>query len=303
VDKICERAVRYFADPHRKVQHMHSQRTIVLVAGLVFFARNMWTQESNAQHSQAVEVGPREANDTNAANNPIHPLLTVDLQNYFAPSPKGFSGRIGNQGLLRVSVPIRAFGTRQIVRTILPINTTASMQGGPNTGAGDLTVYDFLLFQEHRSTLGIGPLIAAPTARGEAYGSGKWQAGAAGIVIAPHNWGLLAVLATYQHSFSGNSSSPVGQLTSVQPFFIDNFPHGFYFRSTGVWTFDTFHHVQDIPLGFGIGKVWKRSNGDIANLYIEPQYSVFQSGVGSPKWQVFAGATFKFPTGKRRKEQ
>jgi hypothetical protein len=233
VDKICERAVRYFADPHRKVQHMHSQRTIVLVAGLVFFARNVWTQESNAQQSQAVEVGSREANDTNAANNPIHPLLTVDLQNYFAPSPKGFSGRIGNQGLLRVSVPIRAFGTRQIVRTILPINTTASMQGGPNTGAGDLTVYDFLLFQEHRSTLGIGPLIAAPTARGEAYGSGKWQAGAAGIVIAPHNWGLLAVLATYQHSFSGNSSSPVGQLTSVQPFFIDNFPHGFYFRSTG----------------------------------------------------------------------
>jgi len=247
VDKICERAVRYFADPHRKVQHMHSQRTIVLVAGLVFFARNVWTQESNAQQSQSVEVGSREANDTNAANNPIHPLLTVDLQNYFAPSPKGFSGRIGNQGLLRVAVPIRAFGTRQIVRTILPINTTASMQGGPNTGAGDLTVYDFLLFQEHRSTLGIGPLIAAPTARGEAYGSGKWQAGAAGIVIAPHNCGLLAVLATYQHSFSGNSSSPVGQLTSVQPFFIDNFPHGFYFRSTGVWTFDTFHHVQNIP--------------------------------------------------------
>jgi hypothetical protein len=299
VDKICERDVRSFADLHRKVQHMRSQHTIVLVAGLVFFARNVWTQESNAPQSQAVDVGSREANDTNAANNPVHPLLTVDLQNYFAPSPKGFSGRIGNQGLLRVSVPIRAFGTRQIVRTILPINTTASMQGGPNTAAGDLTVYDFLLFQEHGSTLGIGPLIAAPTARGEAYGSGKWQAGAAGIVIAPHNWGLLAVLATYQHSFSGNSSSPVGQLTSVQPFFIDNFPHGFYFRSTGVWTFDTFHHVQNIPLGAGVGKVWTSAHGDIANFYIEPQYSVYQSGLGSPKWQVYAGVTFKFPVAKR----
>jgi hypothetical protein len=61
--------------------------------------------------------------------------------------------------------------------------------------------------------------------------------------------------------------------------------------------------VQDIPLGLGVGKVWKRSNGDIANLYIEPQYSVFQSSIGSPKWQVFAGVTFKFPTGKRQKEQ
>jgi hypothetical protein len=278
---------------------MRAQRTIVLVASLVFFARNVWTQECNAPQSQAVDVGSREANDTNAANNPIHPLLTVDVQNYFAPSPEAFPGRIANQGLLRVSVPMRTFGFRQIVRTILPINTTASIQGGPNTGAGDLTVYDFLLFQEHGSTLGIGPLIAAPTARGEAYGSGKWQAGAAGIVIAPHNWGLLAVLATYQHSFSGNSSSPVGQLTSVQPFFIDNFPHGFYFRSTGVWTFDTFHHVQNIPLGSGVGKVWTSSHGDIANLYIEPQYSVYQSGLGSPKWQVYAGVTFKFPVAKR----
>jgi hypothetical protein len=113
----------------------------------------------------------------------------------------------------------------------------------------------------------------------------------------------LALVATYQHSFSGNSSSPVGQLASVQPFVIRNLHRGFYLRSSGAWTFDTFHHVKDIPLGFGIGKAWKGSNGDIANLYIEPQYSVFQSGVGSPKWQVFAGATFKFPTGKRGKEQ
>ncbi len=131
----------------------------------------------------------------------------------------------------------------------------------------------------------------------------KWQAGAAGLVVAPHSWGILALVVTYQHSFSGNSSSPVGQLASVQPFVIRNLHRGFYLRSSGAWTFDTFHHVKDIPLGFGVGKVLKDSNGDIANFYIEPQYSVFQSGVGSPKWQVFAGTTFKFPTGKRQMER
>jgi hypothetical protein len=71
---------------------MRAQRTMVLVASLVFFARNVWTQESNAPQSQTVDIGSREANDTNAANNPIHPLLTVDLQNYFAPSPEAFPG-------------------------------------------------------------------------------------------------------------------------------------------------------------------------------------------------------------------
>jgi hypothetical protein len=66
-----------------------------------------------------------------------------------------------------------------------------------------------------------------------------------------------------------------------------------------VWTFNSFTHVQYIPLGFGAGKVWKRSNGDLVNFYIEPQYSVYRTGVASPKWQIFAGATFKFPLGKR----
>ena len=69
-------------------------------------------------------------------------MLTIDLQNYFMPSPEGYPGRIGNQGLLRVSIPINNFGIHQYVRTILSITTTPSVQGGPNTGAGDLTVYD-----------------------------------------------------------------------------------------------------------------------------------------------------------------
>src|SRR5580693_6389047 len=64
-----------------------SKQTVVLVAALVFFAGNAWTQENKAVQSQSVATssGSGEANDANAANNPAHPLLTVDLWNYFAP--------------------------------------------------------------------------------------------------------------------------------------------------------------------------------------------------------------------------
>ena len=276
---------------------MLSKHTIVLATFLISLQGSAWAQETSKPQAQQLDSGSSEANDTNAANNPAHPLLTVDLWNYFAPSPEGFPGGISNQSLLRIAVPINVFGLHQLVRTFLPIDTTASGQGA---GVGDLTVYDWLLFQVSHTTVGAGPLIAAPTARKEGYGSGKWQAGASGIVISPHKWGLLAVVATYQHSFgSGIFSSPVGQLTSVQPFVIRNLHRGVYLRSSGPWSFDTFHHVQTIPLGFGIGKVWTRTDGDIVNLYIEPQYSVYQSGFGSPKWQVFAGVTFKFPTAKQ----
>jgi hypothetical protein len=278
---------------------MISKRTIILAAGLFLSVGRAWTQETNSPPAQNVATASGATNDTNGANNPVNPMLTIDLQNYFVPSPEGYSGRIGDQGLLRVSVPIDKLGLHQFVRVILPINTTATEQGGPNTGVGDLTVYDLLLFQTHGTTIGAGPLIAAPTARGFAYGSGKWQAGTAGIVLRPFDWGLLGVLINYEHTFSGNNSGPVGESTTVQPIVHYNFHHGLYLRSTGVWTFNSYYHVRDIPLGFGVGKVWRRSNGDLVNLYIEPQYSVYQSGVLSPKWQIFAGATFKFPIGER----
>jgi hypothetical protein len=278
---------------------MRSRHTIVFAACFVFFAGDGWTQDTKAPQSQLIAAGSSDANDTNAANNPLEPLLTIDLQDRFASSPEGFPGRVDSQELLRVALPIDAFGLHQFVRVFLPINTTPSVQGGPNTGVGDLEIYDTLNFQVHGATLGAGPLIAAPTARGDAYGSERWQAGAAGVAIKLESWGLLAVLATYQHSVSCDSSSPAGALATVQPFFFYHLRRGFYFRSSAVMNFDTFHHTQDIPLGTGFGKVWKGSHGDIVNLYVEPQFSVFHSGNGTPTWQLFVGVTFKIPIGER----
>jgi hypothetical protein len=278
---------------------LRSRHIIIVAAALVFLTGSAWPHETSGTQAQQASTESGAASDTNAANNPVNPQLTIDLQNYVMPSPEGYPGRSGDQGLFRVSVPMDLLGLHQFVRTILPINTPVSAQNGPTAGVGDLTVYDLVLSKVHGITIGVGPLIAAPTAGSEAYGSGKWQAGAAGIVLKPFNWGLLGVLINYQHSFSGNSSSPVGQITTAQPIAHYNFHHGFYLRSTGVWTFNSFTHVQYIPLGFGAGKVWKRSNGDLVNFYIEPQYSVYHTGVASPEWQIFAGATFKFPLGKR----
>src|SRR5262245_45873895 len=184
---------------------MRSQ-TIVLAVSLAFFAQDAWTQERNPPQSSSVGTGSSQVNDANAANNPLESLLTIDLQNRFVPSPEGFSGRSANELQLRVAVPIHTFGLHQFVRTILPINTPTRVQGGPNTGVGDLTVYDIFPFQAGGLTLGAGPLIAAPTASGDAYGPGTWQAGGAAAVISLHSWGLLAALVTSQHSLSGGSS-------------------------------------------------------------------------------------------------
>jgi hypothetical protein len=35
-------------------------------------------------------------------------------------------------------------------------------------------------------------------------------------------------------------------------------------------------------------------HGNTINAFVEPQHSVFRSGVGVPPWQIFAGANFQF---------
>lgn len=275
---------------------MRATHAIVFAVSLVLFAGGACAQESNKPPSPSVDAGSSAEDAANAANNPLESLATVDLWDRYAPSPDGLPNKNGNGGQLRVAVPVDTFGVHQFIRAIVPINTPAGAPGGANIG--DLTVYDILPFQVGKLTFGAGPLFAAPTAKGGAYGVGQWQAGAAAVGISPQTWGLTAVLATYQHSLSVSSSSPAGSLTTVQPFVFYDFADNIYFRSSGVMTFDTFHHQKYIPIGFGLGKVLNVSNGKLLNLFIEPEYSVYQTGIGSPRWQIFAGLTFKFPVGK-----
>ncbi|MNG40054.1 hypothetical protein D3C84_1284710 [compost metagenome] len=48
-----------------------------------------------------------------------------------------------------------------------------------------------------------------------------------------------------------------------------------------------------MPLGVGIGQVIKRGQ-TVYNLFVEPQWSVADKGLGQPKWQVFFGLNMQF---------
>ena len=74
-----------------------------------------------------------------------------------------------------------------------------------------------------------------------------------------------------------------------------NFHHGLYLRSTGLLVFNSGSGVKDIPVRLGFGKVWNFADGKTINFYMEPQYSVWRSGLGAPDWQLFTGVNFQFP--------
>jgi hypothetical protein len=138
------------------------------------------------------------------------------------------------------------------------------------------------------------PLVVLPTESGSKFGTENWQAGVGGVAIDATRWGLLDGLFTYQHAF-GRGTGAITQETTFQPFIHYNFHHGLSLRSTGLLVFNSGSGVKDIPVGLGFGKVWNSPDGKTINFYMEPQYSVWRSGLGAPEWQLFTGVNFQFP--------
>ena len=236
----------------------------------------------------------------NEANNPLTPKITINLQDYYIPSFVDTPGDPhANQFLLRGLVPSDMFGLQQLLRFTLPVATSLDAPDGYVTGLGDLTLMDLFILPKHGDvTIGAGPLLVLPTATDDSLGSGKWQAGAAGIVVAPQGWGLLGGLVTYQTSFAGDDSRDDVNLLTAQPILNINLSGGWYLRSSATWNFNLEGGTSHIPVGAGVGKVFQLEKGITMNAFIEPQYTVWHDGPGAPRWQIYAGLNFQFPIRK-----
>ncbi|MCW5736184.1 MAG: hypothetical protein KIS73_18790 [Enhydrobacter sp.] len=240
---------------------------------------------------QAVAQSPADSAQ-NSANNPLTPKSAIQLQDYFQPLLAGRPGQGANQGIVRTVLPHDIMGVDQLARASLPV--ISNVWGGPTgavNGIGDLTVFNMAVFHRDFGKVGIGPLIVAPTASDSSLGYRKWQAGVQTIVSAPHKWGLTSALTSYQQSFDGKL-----QTLTAQPLLFYNLERGLYLRSTGIASFnfgDTPNSV--VPVGLGLGHVTQLANGTVVNVFVEPQYSVVQTGAGVPSFQIFAGMVIQFP--------
>jgi len=230
----------------------------------------------------------------NEANNPLTPKITINLQDYYIPSFYGASG-YANQFLFRGLLPWKLGDHGQLFRFTLPLATAPGLSGY-DTGLGDTTLMNLTPMPVSKDlTLAFGPILVAPTATSSTLGSGRWQLGAAGVVIAPQSWGLLGGLATYQHSFANDFGRAPVNLLTIQPIVNINLPDRYYIRSSGIWNFDLQNRNSYIPVGLGLGRVFLLDGGITANAFIEPQWTAWHDGDGAPKWQIFGGINFQFP--------
>ena len=221
-------------------------------------------------------------------------MLGINLQDYVTSSLYG-TDKTSNTSFLRGALPHKTGGLPQLMRATLPYNSVPTANDNV-TGVGDFNIFNIFLLKPIKGyEFGIGPLFTLPTASKDETGAGLWQAGASVAAIKTEHWGVFGGLITYQHDFAGPSERPTQNMASVQPFLNYNLPHGLYARSAGIWSFNWQNGNYYIPIGAGLGKVWKMKSGTVLNLFVEPQWTVAHEGDGLPQFQTFLGLNMQFP--------
>ena len=228
-------------------------------------------------------------NSQNEANDPLTPKMAFQMHDYVQPIMSERPDDGAHQFYLRHVMPHEMLDLDWLSRVSLPLISNSWGPHGTSNGIGDLTMYDMAIAHLGGTKLGAGPLLVAPTASAPALGSGKWQGGVQTVVTARHDWGLGALLSSYQQAFDGKL-----QTLTIQPLLFLDLEGGYYLRSTGISTFNLGLNSV-VPVGLGLGHVFERKDGRVLNVFVEPQYSVLQTGAGVPSFQVFAGVVLQFP--------
>jgi hypothetical protein len=247
--------------------------------------------------AQEAAHGGVSAAELAKANNPLADANAINFQNYFMPSLQGLPNGSVNLFLLR---PVMVAG-RQIIRGTIPFQTSPTGLLNYDSGIGDINVFDAILLTgpDAKTMVGVGPLLVMPTASSDALGAGKWQAGAAAVVVRPLAGGsMLAGLVTWQTDFAGDADRADTSFLTAQPVAVLQIGAGFYVRSTGLLTFDFENEKYLVPFGVGIGKVFKVGR-TVVNSFLEPQFSVYAKGDNQPQWQVFAGINLQWFKAKK----
>lgn len=229
------------------------------------------------------------------ANNPLAQIKALNFQNSYVGDLTD-SDDAANTFYLRYAQPFSLGATNWLMRATLPVNTFPKAGGGDVTGLGDFNLFATYIIDTGNPaiSLGLGPMVVAPTATDDALGAGKWQLGLANVFFDASSkvlqWGYLL---TWQASVAGESDREDVSLGAFQPFLMLQLGQGWYARSTGIWSYDFEHDYYAIPIGMGLGKVIPTEKV-VYNVFVEPQYSVDTKGPGQPKWQIFAGLNLQF---------
>jgi hypothetical protein len=208
-------------------------------------------------------------------------------------------------------IPVTVGNWNLISRALIPVivSVDGEISGTPQipandpsddrkTGIGDINYSLFFSPADAAKFIwGIGPSVNLPTAGSDALGSGKWSAGATGVVLVQPGWGTYGGLVRQLWSFAGDSDRTNVNQTLIEPFVNYNLPNGWYLIAdpilTANWNADKAGDRWTVPIGGGAGKLFKIGNLPI-NSRIEAYYNIAKPENG-PDWQTVFTFQMLFP--------
>jgi hypothetical protein len=226
------------------------------------------------------------------ANNPIANMKAFVVQDYYIGNLSMSGNREANQTWLRYAQPLELGDSKWLIRASLPVMSyPTDKDGGMQTGVGDFNIFAAYLMDTGNPAIsfGFGPLLSMPTGSEEGLGTDKWAAGFSNILFNTESKLIqYGYLLTWQHSFAGDGDREDVNIGSFQYFAMLQLGNGLYLRSTPIMTYNFENDAYSVPIGLGIGKVFKTDEA-VYNIYIEPQYTIFDEGGFQPEWQIFFG--------------
>lgn len=242
-------------------------------------------------------VTPDAAASAAQANNPLANMIALNFQDYYSPELTG-SDYTANTLWVRYAQPVSIGDTNWLVRASLPLNSfpNPAENGDKISNIGDFNIFAAYLMDMGNPAIsfGVGPLLSLPTAEEDILGSGKYSAGFANVLFNAESPKFqYGYLLTWQHSFAGDDERKTVNTGAFQPFAMYQLGGGTYLRSVGIWYYNFENDNYSVPVGFGIGQVFKRGK-TVYNVYVEPQYSLFDHGDGVQKWQILLGFNMQF---------
>ena len=230
------------------------------------------------------------------ANNPLADMKALNFHNYYSPELTG-SDNTANTTWIRYAQPVSVGDTNWLIRASLPINSfNTPPVGEKKTAMGDFNIFAAYLMDVGNPAIsfGAGPLLTLPTAQEKYLGSEKYSAGFANVLFdASSKIFQYGYLLTWQHGFAGEDERDTVNAGAFQPFAMYQLGGGTYLRSVGIWYYNFENDNYSIPVGLGVGQVFKRGN-TVYNIFIEPQYSIADKGDNVSKWQIFVGFNMQF---------
>jgi hypothetical protein len=270
-------------------------RHVLLTLVLVFSAAIVIAAESGGDDLRA------------KAQNPVSSMYSLPLKltlDFGAPKDEAVFFNINP--VLPVTIGDWNLVNRFIIPAIVSVDgfiggTPDIPSGAPSesreAGLGDINYSLYFSPADAKGMIwGIGPSINLPTANKDQLGSGKWSAGAAGVVLMQPKWGTYGGLIRQLWSFAGDDNRADVNQFLIEPFLNYNLNGGWYLITdmiiTANWDAPSSQRWT-VPIGGGAGKLFSIGKQTI-NSRLEAYYMVERPD-NAPDWQMIFTWQFLFP--------